>query len=542
MSPPSWAELRRILDLRSIRGKLILAVAVLLALGGLNIGVSYWGARQRDSDFRELLRAIDRQAIVAEASNRLADQKKFVDLLTSGILGGEAPPPSAQELDRFARAVDSIPAQLAALEMSSELGVRDSIARLRDRAAELADEWKAFYANQGVDPSAAVLASVRAEPIAEELLQTSFPAAVRVEKQRLTRARGAFLETDRTVSRVAWTGFLLSILLGAGIAVVILRDVFRSIRELKRGAQRIGAGDLGYRITVGRKDELSQVADSFNHMAESLRERTEEIEHERHRSEELLLNILPRPIADELRERGKVEPKYYSDSTILFADFVGFTRLFDHLSVDRVVRLLDHLFTEFDRIMRGYGLEKLKTVGDAYMCAGGLGRESASHPVDVVLAAFDIVDAVGRRASQEGLALGVRVGLHTGPVAAGVVGIDKFAFDVWGDSVNLAARLEATGSPNRINISHGTYLRVKDFISCEPRGPVRTKEGKDVDMYFACGLHPELVGPGHPPAPFVERYRIYFEHEPLSFPAALATMPAPGAVAVERGAPARASG
>jgi len=185
-----------------------------------------------------------------------------------------------------------------------------------------------------------------------------------------------------------------------------------------------------------------------------------------------------------------------------------------------MVRVLDQLVTAFDRVVRAYGLEKLKTIGDAYMCAGGLTREGASHPVDAVLAGFEIVDVVRRAAESEDLPLSIRVGIHTGPVAAGVVGIDKFAFDVWGDTVNFAARLESGGEPGRINIAQGTYSRVKDFFSCSFRGEVPTKEGER-EMYFVDGIHPELVGPGNPPPEFERRYRIYFEREPWSFPASL---------------------
>ncbi|MGH7564751.1 MAG: adenylate/guanylate cyclase domain-containing protein, partial [Gemmatimonadota bacterium] len=239
-------------------------------------------------------------------------------------------------------------------------------------------------------------------------------------------------------------------------------------------------------------------------------------------SEDLLLNILPAPIAEELREQGRVEAKYYPDTTILFADLVRFTVLFETLSVDRVVQVLVQLFTDLDRVVRAYGLEKLKTVGDAYMCAGGLSGSGASHPVDTVLAGFDMIRAVDERARLEDLPLAIRMGIHTGPVAAGVVGIDKFAFDVWGDSVNLAARLEGAGASGRINVSGPTYLRIKDFFACADRGPIETKYGRSFDMYFIEGIHPELAGTGSPPAPFSERYRIYFHHEPSAFPRSLA--------------------
>jgi adenylate cyclase len=195
-----------------------------------------------------------------------------------------------------------------------------------------------------------------------------------------------------------------------------------------------------------------------------------------------------------------------------------------------MVRVLDQLVTAFDHVVRNYGLEKLKTIGDAYMCAGGLTREGASHPVDAVLAAFDMVEVVRKAAESESLPLAVRVGMHTGPVAAGVVGIDKFAFDVWGDTVNYAARLETGGAPGRINIAQSTYLRVKDFFACSPRGKILTKEGER-EMYFIEGIHPELVGAGHPPPEFARRYRIYFEREPWSFPGTLAGGAASGASA-----------
>ena len=514
-------SLLRAVDLRSIRGKLLLVVGMLLILGGVNVVVSYWGSRQRDQAFTQLMHAIDRQRMISEVTNQLQDQKKFVDLLASGILGPESSvTPSDQELQQFGRTVDTIPIQLAALEALSEPGVRDSVALLREQAEELAQWWKTFYANQGVDASAAVVASVSAEPIAQALLLEQLPAAVSREKERLAYASQVFLDTDRTVTRLDTLSFLVSGLFGGVIAFVILRDVFRSIEGLKLGARKIGAGQLDHRIEPRNEDELAEVAVSFNQMADELGQRTREMERQRARSEELLLNILPRQIADELRAQGKVEAKYYSDVTIVFTDLVGFTRMFDDHSVDRMVRVLDQLVTAFDRVVRAYGLEKLKTIGDAYMCAGGLTREGASHPVDAVLAGFDMVEVVRQAAASENLPLGVRVGVHTGPVAAGVVGIDKFAFDVWGDTVNFAARLEAGSKPGRINIAQNTYLRVKDFFACTARGEVLTKEGER-EMYFVDGVHPELAGIGHPPPEFTRRYRIYFEREPWSFPASL---------------------
>lgn len=524
---PRGALLRRLAS-RSIRTKLLVLVGVLLGLGALNVGVYSWGAQQRARVFRNLHQAIERQRIITDVANDLENQKKFVDLLGSGILGFEQAAPGQQEQRQFAARLDSISTRLSGMPHVADPADRDTLAALRSETEDLSRWWETFYANQGVDATAAVVASVRAESIAQELLGGRLPAAVEREGRRLEIASAAFVETDRTVSRLTWVLFLVSAIAGGSLAYVTLYDLFRSIRGLKLGAQRLGEGDLEYRIEVGARDELGEVADSFNLMAKQVEERTEEVRRQQKVAEELLLNILPAQIAEELSENGRVEAKYFSDTTILFADLVRFTLLFETLSVDRVVRVLDQLFTDLDRVVRAYGLEKLKTVGDAYMCAGGLSGGS-SHPVDTVLAGFDMIRTVEERARLEDLPLAIRLGIHTGPVAAGVVGIDKFAFDVWGDAVNLAARLEGAGAAGRINVSGPTYLRIKDFFTCTDRGPIETKYGRTFEMYFIEDLHPELAGTGSPPAPFTERYRIYFHREPRAFPRALSVAAEPSA-------------
>lgn len=249
-----------------------------------------------------------------------------------------------------------------------------------------------------------------------------------------------------------------------------------------------------------------------------------EIEHQRRIAEDLLLNILPRKVAEELREKGEVDPMYFEDATIVFTDFVGFTLSSEKLPAEELVYLLHKYFVGFDRIISGYGLEKLKTIGDSYMFAGGVPEHRPSHPVDAVLAAVELVDFVQKMAEEEpSVNWKVRVGIHTGPVIAGVVGTTKFAFDVWGETVNFGSRMESSGQPNRINISERTYSRVKDFFQCEHRGPVRIKDGREVEMYFVTSLLPSLLpgdGASMPPA-FKRRYKVYFQKEPSHFPACL---------------------
>jgi class 3 adenylate cyclase len=218
--------------------------------------------------------------------------------------------------------------------------------------------------------------------------------------------------------------------------------------------------------------------------AEALERRNVQLEHERQISESLLLNILPAEVANELRTKGVVSPKYFEDVTIMFTDFVGFSRSTEHMAAEDVVEQLHEYFTAFDRICTRYGLEKLKTIGDSYMCIAGLPTRNPAHPVNAAMAALEMVQEVVKRDQPDSMvSWKVRIGIHTGPVVAGVVGINKFAFDIWGDTVNFSSRMESSGAPNRINISQHSYSRIKDFFDCEYRGKVLTKDKRAVDMY-----------------------------------------------------------
>jgi adenylate cyclase len=265
--------------------------------------------------------------------------------------------------------------------------------------------------------------------------------------------------------------------------------------------------------------EHKRLADEQRRKTVELEQAFAEIEKQKKVSEQLLLNILPEKIALELQTQGFVEPMYFEDATIVIADFVGFTLATEKLSVDELVHVLNAYFTAFDHIVDRYGLEKLKTVGDSYILLSGIPQRSPSHPVDAVLAALDMIETIKEMAGNL-VDWKVRIGIHTGPVIAGVVGIRKFAFDVWGDSINFCSRIEAKGEPNRVNISEMTYTRVKDFFACTHRGKLRTKDDREVDMYFVDGLIPVLADLGSeimPPA-FKRRYRTYFQKDPASFP------------------------
>lgn len=224
------------------------------------------------------------------------------------------------------------------------------------------------------------------------------------------------------------------------------------------------------------------------------------IEEERDRSDHLLLNILPEETAQELKESGKVQAKKFESVTVLFADFMDFTAHAKKLSPEKLVETVDFYFSEFDRIMEKYDLEKIKTLGDAYMAAGGLPFPSQDHPHRMVQAALEMADFVAHSQKEEpagGIRFDIRIGIHTGPLVAGVVGIRKFAYDIWGDTVNIASRMESASKRGEINISEKTYHLIKGHFDCTYRGEINVKNQGEMKMYFVLGPKdsPEKVPP-----------------------------------------------
>ena len=214
------------------------------------------------------------------------------------------------------------------------------------------------------------------------------------------------------------------------------------------------------------------------------------IEKEKSRSENLLLNILPSETAEELKREGKVKAKKFESATILFTDFQSFTQFAENLDPEILVETVDYYYSQFDLIIEKYGLEKIKTIGDSYMCAGGLHGSKQDHAKRMILAAFEIVDFVEREkknAKENDIRFNVRIGINTGPVVAGVVGTKKFAYDIWGDAVNIAARMEAHSESGKINVSENTCVLINDVFDCEFRGKVDVKNKGMMNMYFVIG-------------------------------------------------------
>jgi adenylate cyclase len=218
---------------------------------------------------------------------------------------------------------------------------------------------------------------------------------------------------------------------------------------------------------------------------------------EREKSERLLHNILPAAIAQEFKERNEVAPRFFDSASILFVDFQSFTRLAERLEPRGLVDQLNDFFSRFDAIAERNRLEMLKTIGDAYMCVGGVPEANRTHSVDACLAALEMrseMASINRRRERLHLSRwDIRIGIHTGPVIAGIVGRRKFMYDVWGDAVNIAARMEAAGEAGRINVSAEVYERARPFFDFEPRGSVEAKNKGKVDMFFLLGLKPEFA-------------------------------------------------
>lgn len=211
------------------------------------------------------------------------------------------------------------------------------------------------------------------------------------------------------------------------------------------------------------------------------------IEEEKNRSENLLLNILPEETALELKQNGKVKAKQFDSVSVMFTDFKNFTQHSQNLTPEVLVNSVDYYFSKFDEIIEKYGLEKIKTIGDAYMCAGGLPFPDKKHSTKIIQAAFEItkfVEESKKNKNKDIAHFDIRIGINTGSVVAGVVGTKKFAYDIWGDAVNVASRMESASESGKINISQNTYELIKDKYKCEYRGEIEVKNKGLMKMYF----------------------------------------------------------
>jgi len=228
-----------------------------------------------------------------------------------------------------------------------------------------------------------------------------------------------------------------------------------------------------------------------------INKRTGELLREKDKTERLLANVLPKDTADEIKTTGKATKKKFQMATVLFSDIQGFTKIAESMNPEILIDELDQFFFYFDSVVEKYNIEKIKTIGDAYMCAGGIPQKNRTNPVEVVLAALEMqqymIKLKKELAAKNRPVWDIRIGIHTGSVIAGVIGHKKLSYDIWGDTVNTASRMESSGEPGKINISGSTYELVKDFFICEYRGEMPVKYKGEIDMYFVVGIRPELA-------------------------------------------------
>lgn len=217
---------------------------------------------------------------------------------------------------------------------------------------------------------------------------------------------------------------------------------------------------------------------------------------EKEKTEKLLQNVLPKDTANEIMAKGKATKMKYNFVTVLFSDIQGFTQIAEEMNPELLIDELDKFFFHFDTVVEKYGIEKIKTIGDAYMCAGGIPEKNRTNPVEVILAGLEMQEYMARlkaSSQKEGMKYwDIRIGIHTGTVIAGVVGHKKLSYDIWGDTVNTASRMESSGEAGRVNISGTTYEFVKEFFECEHRGKMPVKYKGELDMYFVRGIIPGL--------------------------------------------------
>ena len=290
---------------------------------------------------------------------------------------------------------------------------------------------------------------------------------------------GALVFSDvRAAAR--WYVAYLVVFLGSGIAGELLGGVSPAVPEWFTSTM------LALNIAVGGTIVFTLLAV----FASQRRAALAALRQEQAKAENLLLNILPRSIADKLKAQTQPIADQFGSASILFADVVDFTPWSERLPPVEVVGYLDHVFSHFDELAERYGLEKIKTIGDCYMVAAGVPTPRPDHARALALMALDMIEAMRSNDEVGHLGLELRVGINSGPVVAGVIGRKRFLYDLWGDAVNTASRMESHGTPGRIQITRATYELLADEFECEPRGTIAVKGKGEVEAWYLTGPRP----------------------------------------------------
>jgi len=267
-----------------------------------------------------------------------------------------------------------------------------------------------------------------------------------------------------------------------------IKKIQKQIRSLTKKLERSEMNRGHLEQMWDRNSNLFQTLNSdIEHQRTLIQQQHQQLELERQKSEDLLLNILPRTIAQRLKEDQSVIADHFHSTTILFTDIVGFTKLSENLSPSKLVQFLNKIFTSFDNLVEKYQLEKIKTVGDAYMVAGGFPEPRPDHVEAIADLALEMQESMVMFHTEKNQSVSMRTGIHTGPAVAGVIGIKKFIYDVWGDTVNTASRMESHGIGGQIQVSHATYKVLKNKYILKKRGMIEMKGKGRLMTYWLQG-------------------------------------------------------
>jgi class 3 adenylate cyclase len=301
-----------------------------------------------------------------------------------------------------------------------------------------------------------------------------------IAKVDTSEALAPIYKLQRDLMIVGGLALLVVIVTGAWLS----RSLLGPLRELTAGVTRFAAGDYGAKVPVRTRDEIGALCTAFNGMVEELRDKSVVIENKNRENEELLLNVLPAPIANRLRGGEQGIADGFAEVTVAFADIVGFTAMSSDMPPADVVSLLNGLFTRFDDAAHELGIEKIKTVGDAYMAVCGLPVQVPDHAERMVRMAIRMVHITREHAMEHHVEMKLRVGINSGPVVAGVIGKSKYIYDLWGDTVNLASRMESGGMPDTIQVTRSVYEKLKDEFVFEARGTIEVKGKGGVEAWL----------------------------------------------------------
>src|SRR5476651_2385441 len=301
-----------------------------------------------------------------------------------------------------------------------------------------------------------------------------------VAKIETSEAFAPIYRLQRDLAIVGAIALLVVLAIGAWLS----RSLLGPLRELTAGVERFADGDYHAKVPVRTHDEIGQLVTAFNGMVDELRAKNILIEAKNRENEELLLNVLPGPIANRLRAGEQSIADGFGEVTVAFADLVGFTELSSDMPPQEVVALLNGLFTRFDVAAQDIGIEKIKTVGDAYMAVCGLPQHVDNHAERMVRMAIRMVHITREHALEHQVSMQLRIGINSGPVVAGVIGKSKYIYDLWGDTVNLASRMESGGLPGAIHVTRPVYEKRKDLFAFEPRGLIEVKGKGSIEAWL----------------------------------------------------------